>query len=45
MSLWQQQIADLGYFVRKQVLEVLTHAFVLLNQYTGIEVNWLIAIN
>ena len=24
----------------KAVLEVLTHAFVLLKQYTGIEVNW-----
>ena len=24
----------------KTVLEVLTHAFVLLKQYTGIEVNW-----
>ena len=29
----------------KTALEVLTHAFVLLNQYTGIEVNWLITIS
>ena len=29
----------------KTVLEVLTHVFVLLNQYTGIEVNWLITIS
>ena len=29
----------------KTALEVLTHAFVLLKQYTGIEVNWLITIN
>ena len=28
----------------KTALEVLTHTFVLLKQYTGIEVNWLIAI-
>ena len=27
-------------FCEKTVLEVLTHAFVLLKQYTGIEVNW-----
>ena len=32
-------------FCEKKVLEVLTHAFVLLKQYTGIEVNWLIAIS
>ena len=30
--------------MRKTVLEVLTHAFVFLKQYTGIEVNWLITI-
>ena len=29
----------------KTVLEVLTHAFVLLKQYKGIEFNWLIAIS
>ena len=29
----------------KTVLEVLIHVFVLLNQYTGIEVNWLITIS
>ena len=29
----------------KTALEVLTHTFVLLKQYTGIEVNWLIAIS
>ena len=29
----------------KTALEVLTHAFVLLKQYTGIEVNWLITIS
>ena len=32
-------------FCEKTVLEVLTHVFVLLKQYTGIEVNWLITIN
>ena len=32
-------------FCEKTVLEVLTHMFVLLKQYTGIEVNWLIAIS
>ena len=29
----------------KTVLEVLTHAFILLKQYTGIEINWLITIS
>ena len=32
-------------FCEKTALEVLTHVFVLLKQYTGIEVNWLITIN
>ena len=32
-------------FCEKTVLEVLTHMFVLLKQYTGIEVNWLITIS
>ena len=31
-------------FCEKTALEVLTHMFVLLKQYTGIEVNWLITI-
>ena len=44
MSLWQQSIAHSG-FCEKTALEVLTHVFVLLKQYTGIEVNWLIAIS
>ena len=32
-------------FCEITALEVLIHAFVLLKQYTGIEVNWLIAIS
>ena len=44
MSHWQQSIAHSG-FCEKTALEVLIHAFVLLNQYTGIEVNWLITIS
>ena len=32
-------------FCEKTALEVLTHALVLLKQYTGIEVNWSIVIN